>query len=92
MTLQDIFNEMDKIVADFQEQTDELNEQIYKLRKEAFKLQKHREEMERDLKADREYFDSVCPYTDRHCEDWNCKQCYIERAEREYLESEAENE
>lgn len=35
----------------------------------------------------KEYFKGVCPYTDKPCEDWNCTECEVEKAEREYIES-----
>ena len=31
-----------------------------------------------------------CPYTDKPCFDWNCFQCEVEKAEREYMESEVD--
>lgn len=40
--------------------------------------------------TDKEIFKGICPYTDKPCEDWNCTECEVEKAEREYLESEAE--
>ena len=44
--------------------------------------------------TDQEYFNSICPYTNKHCDLWNCEVCEVEKQEREWLNSieEAENE
>ena len=33
-----------------------------------------------------EYFEGRCPYTDNPCYDWNCKECEVEKDEREWME------
>jgi hypothetical protein len=30
----------------------------------------------------KEHFKGKCPYTSKKCEDWNCKECLVERQER----------
>lgn len=37
------------------------------------------------------FFKDICPYTGEKCEDWNCTECEIEKAEREWTK-EMENE
>lgn len=37
------------------------------------------------------YFNDICPYTGKKCSDWNCTECEVEQAEREYMK-ESENE
>ena len=36
------------------------------------------------------FFKGKCPYTGKKCDDWNCKKCEIEDAERKYMEEEDE--
>ncbi len=33
------------------------------------------------------FFKDICPYTGRKCEDWNCPECEVEKAEREWREN-----
>lgn len=32
------------------------------------------------------FFKGKCPYTGKKCEDWNCNECEVEKAEREWME------
>lgn len=34
----------------------------------------------------REYFNSICPYTDKPCDEWTCQTCEVERRERDWVE------
>lgn len=36
---------------------------------------------------DREYFNGICPYTGKPCDDWNCSECEVEQREREWMEN-----
>jgi len=27
-----------------------------------------------------------CPYTDKHCEDWECDSCNVDKTEKGYIE------
>jgi len=35
--------------------------------------------------TNKEIFNGICPYTDKPCEEWNCTECEVEKAEQEYL-------
>ena len=41
-------------------------------------------------KTYREIFKGECPYTSKKCDDWNCPECEVEQAEREYMKGENE--
>jgi len=41
-----------------------------------------------DARALKEYFHGKCPYTDKHCDNFNCVGCSINEEERQWLESE----
>lgn len=34
----------------------------------------------------KDFFNGKCPYTGKKCEDWNCNECEVEKAEREWVE------
>lgn len=34
------------------------------------------------------FFKDICPYTGKKCDDWNCSECEVEKAEREFAEGE----
>lgn len=36
------------------------------------------------------FFRDICPYTGKKCEVWNCNECEVEKAEREWMEKEEE--
>ena len=36
------------------------------------------------------FFKDICPYTGKKCEDWNCDECEVEKAERKFAEGEEE--
>ena len=38
----------------------------------------------------KKYFNGKCPFTDKQCESWDCINCEVEKAEREYMESEVD--
>lgn len=37
------------------------------------------------IRSAEQFFNGICPYTDKPCDDWNCEQCEVEAREREYL-------
>lgn len=42
--------------------------------------------------TEEELFEGRCPYTDKPCYDWNCKECKVEKEEREWMERIARGE
>ena len=43
-------------------------------------------------KIEAEFFDWDCPYTGKHCEDWECDSCDVEMEERKAYEDFDESE
>lgn len=42
--------------------------------------------------ATRARFDGICPYSGRHCDAWTCKDCEVEKEERELYDNEREDD
>jgi len=38
----------------------------------------------------REYFNGICPYTDKKCDTWTCGICEVEERERRFMEGDTE--
>ena len=34
------------------------------------------------------FFNGICPYTDKPCDDWVCKECIVEEEERHLYDDE----
>ena len=39
-----------------------------------------------------EHFKGICPYTGKPCDDWHCRECEVEKAEKSLCEHEDKEE